>query len=128
MSGNEPIQGSGRAARGTGKVSQPMSEAALQSAVLEMAQVLGWRVAHFRAAPTRSGGWATPMQGNVGFPDAVLARSGIVLFVEFKSARGRLSPEQVDWAVALQGTSHVRHYVWRPDSWLSGEVEAVLRG
>lgn len=104
-----------------------MSEAALQGAVLEMAQVLGWRVAHFRPAQMQSGRWATPMQGNVGFPDAVFARAGVVLFVEFKAARGVLSVPQIEWAVEIRGGC-AKHYVWRPADWLSGSVEAVLRG
>lgn len=104
-----------------------MTEAQLQDAVVTCAQVLGWRVAHFRPALTARG-WRTAVSADgKGFPDLVLAREGRVLFAELKAERGHLSPEQIDWAVALQGTA-VRHYVWRPADWLDGTVEMLLRG
>ena len=109
-----------------------MSEAELQSAVIECAQLLGWKVAHFRAAQTAQG-WLTPVQADgKGFPDLVLIHSGHhkVLFVELKAKAGRLSVEQQDWLHRLltASCSHLGVEVWRPDDWISGHVERVLRG
>jgi hypothetical protein len=102
-----------------------VSEAQLQKAVIELAQLLGWRVAHFRPAMTQSGRWVTAVQGDgKGFPDLVLARAGVVLFVELKSAKGRLSPEQQEWLDVLPSADT---FVWQPAHWESGAIEEVLR-
>lgn len=100
-----------------------MTERELQSAVIECARLLGWRVAHFRPAET-SKGWRTPVEADgAGFPDLVMARRGRLLFVELKSEKGKLRPEQVAWLDALNPLA----FVWRPADWLSGTVEHVLR-
>lgn len=105
-----------------------MSEAQLQAAIIELAQVLSWRVAHFRPAQTQTGRWVTPVAADgAGFPDLCMARAGQLVFAEIKSARGTLSPAQVEWACELQRTP-AAHHVWKPEAWLSGEIEAVLRG
>lgn len=88
----------------------PISEAAFTETVIQLAKWHGWRVAHFRPAQT-SRGWRTPMSGDVGFPDLVLARKGEVLFAELKSETGRMRREQVDWAAELPGV-----HIWRPSN------------
>lgn len=86
-----------------------MTERDLQDVVIQTAQLYGWMVTHFRPAKTDRG-WRTPLEGDAGFPDLVLARGGEVLIVELKSQRGKVSPMQELWAVALGG-----HYrLWRP--------------
>lgn len=108
-----------------------MSEAQLQSAVLDLAQLLGWKCAHFRPAQTQTGRWVTPVAADgVGFPDLVMVRGGTIVFAELKSARGRVSLSQEMWLSELAHCSQstVITCVWRPADWLSGEVEAVLRG
>jgi len=60
------------------------------------------------------------MQGDVGFPDLVLARAGKVIFAELKSETGKLSPTQREWANAL-GTLRI----WRPRD--IDLIEAELR-
>lgn len=104
-----------------------MSENDLQNAVLELAELLGWRCVHFRPGLTRSGNWTTAMSGSLsaGFPDCVLVRER-VLFVELKSARGKLSPEQCGWRDALI-TAGAEWHCWKPIDWIDGTVEAVLR-
>ena len=102
-----------------------MSERELQDAVLELAKRLGWRTAHFRPALTQTGRWVTAVQGDgAGFPDLVLARWGVVLFVELKAAKGRVSPAQAIWHGVLPKDSV---FVWRPCDWLDGTIETVLR-
>jgi hypothetical protein len=53
-----------------------LSEAAFTDAVIELARLGGWRVAHFRPARTASG-WRTPVQGDgAGFPDKGVGEAG----------------------------------------------------
>lgn len=89
-----------------------ITEAELQQRILQAAQLYGWRVAHFRPAQTAKG-WRTPMSGDPGFPDLVLARDGVVLFAELKSHRGRTTPDQDLWLDQL-GDHAV---LWRPGDW-----------
>lgn len=89
-------------------------EAEFQSAVIEAARFNGWRVHHTRTVQIRPGVWATPLQGDAGFPDLVLAHPDRgVIFAELKSARGRLSPEQDRWIRTLVACGAEAH-VWRP--------------
>lgn len=107
-----------------------ISEESLTSAILDCAAALGWLCYHPRPARTDKG-WRTLAQGNgaSGLPDLVLAhqRQGRLVFAELKSDTGRTRPEQDVWLQALHhGPAEV--FVWRPDDWKSGRVEAVLRG
>ena len=85
-----------------------IAEADFTRAVLDLARLRGWKVTHFRPARTETG-WRTPLQGDAGFPDLVLARDGVVIHAELKSAKGRMTQEQAEWAIAL-GPSH---RLWR---------------
>lgn len=93
-----------------------MTEADLQQNIIELANLLGWRVAHFRPALCKVGGrlvYRTAVSGQgKGFPDLVLARAGRVLFIECKAEKGKLSPEQLDWLEVLPNA-----YCVRPDDW-----------
>ena len=89
-----------------------MTEDDFQSRIIETAQLHGWRVAHFRAART-SRGWRTPVQGDAGFPDLVLARRGALIVAELKSDTGRVAPDQRAWLDQLGG--HGR--LWWPRDW-----------
>lgn len=117
------------ARRSTPKV----SEAELQQVVIQTAQHFGWLVHHGRPAINKSGRWSTPVTGNVGFPDLVMARRGVVLIVELKSDAGRHRPEQVLWADAITGDTNpqegdrLRYYTWRPADWRDGLIAELLR-
>lgn len=100
------------------------SEADLQRAVVDLAQLTGWLVMHTRAART-SDGWRTPIQGDRGFPDLVLCDGERTLFVELKSQSGRLSDEQRCWRSRLLAAG-ADWRLWRPEHW-DGIVE-TLRG
>jgi hypothetical protein len=78
------------------------SEADLQAMLVRAAMLRGWMVAHFRPAPS-SRGWRTPVEGNAGFPDLVLARDGVVFAWELKGQGGRPTLEQTAWLGALDG-------------------------
>lgn len=98
-----------------------MTEAEFQDRVIATARLYGWMVHHARPARMADGRWRTPVQGDRGFPDLVLAhtRHGRV-FAELKSDTGRLTPEQKAWLAVLGGV------VWRPRDW--PHVLDVLQG
>lgn len=103
-----------------------MNEKELQEAVIDLAHLLKWRVAHFRPAMNAKGEWRTAVAGDgKGFPDLVLVRDR-VLFVELKSDTGRLTVEQQDWAFALSHAG-VEWTLWSPTHWASGTIEHTLR-
>lgn len=96
-----------------------MTEAELQANVIDLAHVYGWLICHQRPALTTSG-YRTAIQGDRGFPDVVMAKRGRVLLAELKSQTGRLTAEQQTWVTASGA------YVWRPMSWLNGDIHRVL--
>lgn len=104
-----------------------MSEAELLRNVIDLAELFKWRCAHFRPGQNRRGVWSTAMSGSqaAGFPDLVMIRDRL-LMVELKAEKGRMTPEQLDWAASLANAG-VEVYCWRPSQWISGEIEAVLR-
>ena len=79
----------------------------MQATIIAAAELHGWLVHHGRPARTNAG-WRTAVSGNVGFPDLVLARNGVVLFLELKSERGRLTPDQTGWLEHLPRSHLVR--------------------
>lgn len=112
-----------------------MSERELQKAVIELAQRLGWLVAHFPSAPVRAGKYVTPTQGDSkGFPDLVLVRRHRLLFVELKAKAGRVRPDQKKWMDTLKEVNFdpligniVEVYLWKPEDWVNGTVERMLK-
>ena len=103
-----------------------MTENELLEAVIELAELLGWRTMHQRPGLTQSGHWRTALQGSgKGWPDLVLVRDR-VLYRELKSARGMLSMEQQDWVWALKRAG-ADVDVWRPEQWVDGTIERDLR-
>lgn len=93
-----------------------LSEAALQAAVVDMARRCGYLHMHIHDSRKSSG---------AGFPDLVLCHrnTGRVIFVELKSAKGKLRPEQEVWLRALQRRSEA--FVWRPEDW-PAQIRHVL--
>lgn len=112
----------------TNRLAPHITERQFTETVIELAKLHGWKVAHFRTSMDR-GVWRTAMAGDIGFPDLVLARKGVVIFAELKSERGRLSPHQKAWLDALDPApvipGYVRAEVWRPSD--IEEIKAVLR-
>ncbi len=82
-----------------------MDEDDLLTAIVEAALLMGYQVFHVRRSDK-----ALTM-GTPGFPDVVLSRAGVTLFLELKSQTGRLNPDQLAWAQAI-GAAH--HRVVRP--------------
>ncbi len=104
---------------------ESISEAELQSSLLRQAGALGWLRYHEFGAPH----WGSALT-DPGFVDAVLLHSmdrrrrvtlSRVLFVEFKSERGRVSADQRTWLDALAQvcdemvpTMGLQTFLWRP--------------
>lgn len=89
-----------------------MTEAQFTQRVIDTAHLYGWLAVWYRPARTDKG-WRTPLTGDQGSPDLLLARDGVVLHAELKSDTGRLGPGQPAWAGAL-GESY---RLWRPRDW-----------
>ncbi len=105
-----------------------MTEKELQQAVIQTAHIYGWIVAHFRPAMNARGDWRTAVAADgKGFPDLTLVHDERGLaFVEMKSVKGRLSPEQKMWLEKL--SPHADTMVWRPADWMDGTIERYLLG
>jgi hypothetical protein len=75
-----------------------MTEDELLQAIYDAALYLGWRVHHDRRSDL------AVQQGHTGFPDLVLAKEGrMTLFLELKSEKGKTTPDQDAWLLALSG-------------------------
>lgn len=101
------------------RIDRAMLEDELLTLVLDTASLLGWMCVHTRLSHLGI------VQGNVGFPDLVLAKPGRLLFVELKRETARYGPGQERWLEVL-GTSAETH-TWRPSDWRTGLIEKVLR-
>lgn len=98
----------------------------MQEAVIALARVMGWRVAHFRPAKTWQG-WQTPVAADgKGFPDLVLVKPAQCIVAELKSDKGDLSPHQRGWINAFESAG-IPAYIWRPEHWTDGQILAVLQ-
>jgi len=96
-----------------------MTEDELLREVQKLAKLNSWLFTHFRSVKTPTG-YRTPLQGDPGFPDCVLAKQGYkTLHVELKTERGTASPAQLDWLVALDGV------IIRPSTleWLANKLK-----
>lgn len=89
-------------------------ESEFQAAVIEWAQMRGWRVFHDYDSRRNAS----------GFPDLCMSRDGRVIFAELKTARGVVRTEQRDWLTSLGSCAGVEVYLWRPSSW--GQIERAL--
>ena len=101
-----------------------VTEAQLQAAVIDLAHLCGWLVAHFRPARTQQG-WRTPVSADgAGFPDLVMVRGDRLVVAELKAKRGRVSPDQQAWLDAFSQVPSVEVHLWRPSDW--DTIEATL--
>ena len=82
-----------------------ISEKELQTAILEALGYMGWRVFHVYDS----------RRSNPGFPDVLAIKGSRIVFVELKSEKGKIRPEQVEWLDDLVET-HSEVYLVRPSS------------
>ena len=98
------------------KATAKLTEAQFTAQVIQYAQLMGWRVAHFRPAMTAKG-WRTAVQGDgAGFPDLVLVRGPVLLFWELKVKPNTASASQVAWIDALHGAGQWAKVLY-PEHW-----------
>jgi hypothetical protein len=102
--------------RGGQLIAEAMTERELLDNILSMARYLGWLGYH-----THDSRHSAP-----GFPDIFLVRGQRVLAIECKRQDGRTTPDQDAWLSALREAG-IDAYVIRPNHWLSGYIEEVLR-
>jgi hypothetical protein len=88
------------------QVSRTMSESVWQAHVIKAARLFGWMIYHTYDS----------RRNQAGFPDLVLVRPPRVLFVELKSQGGRIRDEQIEWLTALEASTSVETYLWRPSA------------
>jgi len=82
-----------------------VSEADLQSAIVEAMGYMGWRTYHTHDS----------RRSNPGFPDIVAVKGSRVMFVELKKEKGVIKPKQIEWLDAL-ADAHSEVYLVRPSS------------
>jgi hypothetical protein len=94
------------------RVPLTVSEAQWQQVLIDTARLYRWTLCHIRPARTDRG-WRTPIEGDAGLPDLILARDGVVLLVEVKRQQGQTSPAQRRWLAALGAYGRC----WKPSDW-----------
>ena len=92
-----------------------MSEAEWQKQVIEYAEMRGWACYHTHDS----------RRSQAGYPDLTLCRLSRILFVELKSAKGRVTREQAVWLNALEGTGKCECHLWRPSDWPAIQEELL---
>ena len=93
-----------------------ISEREFQREVTELLTLLSWRWCHFRTAIGYHGRYQTPLDGYTGWVDIVAVKDRRVVFIELKSAKGKVTPAQQEWLDALRAAGQ-EVYVWRPEDW-----------
>ena len=107
-------------------VRPPREWRGVETGIMDLLRLFGWRYTHFRPARTEHG-WRTPMEGDAGFVDIVAVRGGRCLAIEVKSGSGRLNAEPARWRDELTRVAGIEHHVWGRGDLESGAIEAALR-
>lgn len=111
---------------------QRMTGRALQGAIIELAHMYGFQVAHFPSVLVTGRNnrpyYATPLAADAkGFPDMVLVRrDDRVIFVEVKGYGDSLRPEQEVWLDLLRSAG-CETYVWTPNDLATDEILNTLQ-
>lgn len=104
---------------------EQLSEALFMGQVTDYATMRGWRWMHIQPGLTDRGRYRTPVSGPLGpgWPDLILIRDDVILAVELKSEKGRLTTLQSRVLDDLL-RAMILTYVWRPSDWPT--IEKVL--
>jgi hypothetical protein len=106
------------------------TERRFQAQVIELAEVLGWKIRHDRAtnqrrdcrvchAPFRCAGCSTPLtivRNDPGLLDLLLTRRPRIIWAEIKTDRGKLTDDQKLMLAELRECGQ-EAYVFRPKTW-----------
>ncbi len=98
----------------------------LQQTLIDLGHKLGYIIAHFRPAMKADGTWRTPVAADgKGFPDLFLVHPvrQRVIWIECKSEREKVSPEQEAWHDVLARADQ-EIYVVRPKHY--DEIAMIL--
>ena len=101
-----------------------MTEDQIKAAVIDLAEKLRWDVYSIRRSDQAK------VQGKTGkgYPDLTLSNgAGGLVFVELKSAKGKVTADQERWLASLGQVAGAHVCVWRPEQWLDGSIERFLR-
>lgn len=98
-------------------VAKAVTEAELQSWVLELCTVLGMLT--FHSGDSRR-------DSSAGFPDLVIVGTRGVLYRELKTMRGTIRVEQQRWISRLNAAGQDAA-VWRPTSWFDDRIARELK-
>lgn len=83
--------------------------------ILEAAQIAGWRRHGERPARDKKG-YKTPIKGEAGWPDLILAKGAVLIAAELKRWPREPDPEQVLWLERFEAVPGCRALVlWVPD-------------
>jgi hypothetical protein len=96
-----------------------MSEAELQDDLADLMRVVGYRVVHWRPGRRGTNEWSVPVTyDGKGWPDLVgfHTRTGVIVAVDCKSARGRATSEQTDWLRTMSACG-VHVFLARPSNY-----------
>ncbi len=85
-----------------------------ETTIIAAAQILGYRVHATRPARTQKG-WRTPIRGDAGFPDLVIAGHGWVFFCELKRRGNKPTDDQWAWLDTLRAAGTYAGVSWVPD-------------
>lgn len=95
-----------------------LTERDLQRHVRKFAEDMGWRVAVT---------WSS-IHSPKGWPDLTCCRAGKLVFIELKTEKGKITPEQREWLNDLNDVPGVIFSnVVRPSDWYAGMLDEVLR-
>jgi hypothetical protein len=96
-----------------------MSEAQLQTNILDAAKTLGWLPYHTYLSK----------RSQPGFPDLVLLheRQSRAVFSELKRERATQTPEQLEWERVLRSLPLIEFYLWRPRHWFDQTILKTLQ-
>lgn len=107
------------------------TEIIFEKKIVEVAHTFGWKVASFRQAGGKSGGYRTPVKyDGMGYPDLTLIHdTGFIVFAEIKKDRNwsKYTEQQQAWGKTLADAAtainvdlrdaspeRVFYRVWRP--------------
>lgn len=112
-----------------------LNERELQREVIALARCLGFKAGHFADSRRQvvKGGRRVLVgdEQGAGIPDLLLVGRRRILFIELKTQSGTVTETQAAWLTVLSATARVTTgvevYLWRPQHWLDGTIDKVLR-